>query len=208
MKLFYPFAVLTLFFTGFFTQLQATVHEVEVSNFSFTPNTLNDVFVGDTVRFIWVSGTHTTTSTSVPQGAAAWDEPITSNNTEYDYVVEVLGNYAFVCTPHPGSMTGTFTAQAATSLPNHFGSATELLLYPNPARNQLTLELFLQTAGTVKLELLNSLGQLQLVRNNLTYAAGRNVLNIGLSERNLTTGLYFARVTTAQGVITRKFYIQ
>ena len=38
----------------------ATTHNVAVSNFQFTPTNLN-VAVGDTIKWNWVSGGHTTT---------------------------------------------------------------------------------------------------------------------------------------------------
>lgn len=51
------------------------VHVVNVANFSFSPDTLRNVMVGDTVRWVWVEGVHTTTcdpaneGNSLPEGA-------------------------------------------------------------------------------------------------------------------------------------------
>lgn len=93
----------------------ATKWTVQVSNFSFTPATLNSVTVGDTVRWVWVSGAHTTTSSSIPAGAAAWDEMISSSNTEYEYKVTIAGTYNYVCTPHIGmGMVGSFMASGVS----------------------------------------------------------------------------------------------
>lgn len=64
----------------------AKTHKIKVSNFQFSPATTNAV-VGDTILFIWISGTHTTTSTSVPLGAASWDTPMTSTNKKFKYVL-------------------------------------------------------------------------------------------------------------------------
>ncbi|MEX2380170.1 MAG: T9SS type A sorting domain-containing protein [Vicingaceae bacterium] len=65
--------------------------------------------LGDTVLWIWSSGTHTTTSTSsIPNGATSWDIPITSTSTSFMYVPAVEGSYNYDCTPHAAVMKGTF----------------------------------------------------------------------------------------------------
>lgn len=88
----------------------ATEWTVNVSNFQFTQKTLN-VVVGDVIKWVWVSGTHTTTSTTIPAGAASWDSPITSTSTSFSYTVTVAGTYNYKCTPHEAfGMVGSFTA--------------------------------------------------------------------------------------------------
>jgi plastocyanin len=87
----------------------ATTHEVQVANFQFTPANVN-VTVGDTVKWIWVDGFHTTTSTTVPNGAATWDQSINSNSTTFSYKVTVEGAYSYLCNIHPTQMLGTITA--------------------------------------------------------------------------------------------------
>jgi plastocyanin len=81
---------------------------VTVANFQFTPSSISNVSPGDTIRWEWVSGTHTTTSTSVPAGAATWDAPIDAVNTFYEYPATVVGTYNYHCMHHP-SMTASFT---------------------------------------------------------------------------------------------------
>ncbi len=92
----------------------AVKHTVLVGNYFFNPSTVT-VSVGDTVRWVWSAGSHTTTSGVIPGGAASWDELITSSNNTYDYHVTVAGNYNYVCTPHAGmGMVASFTAVAFT----------------------------------------------------------------------------------------------
>ena len=95
--------------------LHATKWVVQVSNFVFTPSSLANVLVGDTVRWEWVIGTHTTTSSTIPSGAPTWDEPITSTNQVFEYKVTIAGTYNYVCTPHASiGMIGSFVASAPT----------------------------------------------------------------------------------------------
>jgi len=81
---------------------------VTVANFQFTPSSLPSVSPGDTIRWEWVSGTHTTTSTSVPGGASTWDAPIDAVNTFFEYPTTAAGTYDYHCMHHP-VMTGSFT---------------------------------------------------------------------------------------------------
>ena len=88
----------------------ATIHEVQVANFQFTPANIN-VSVGDTVKWTWIEGSHTTTSVTIPAGAATWDNPMTSGSTTFLYKVTVAGLYNYKCIPHAAfGMLGTINA--------------------------------------------------------------------------------------------------
>jgi len=98
----------------------ATVHIVQVSNFQFTPANVSDVAVGDTMRWVWVSGNHTTTDdpatqsgNSLPAGAASWNAPMDATDTVFDYPVTVAGIYKYWCIPHQPFMAASFTASTA-----------------------------------------------------------------------------------------------
>ena len=85
-------------------------NQITVSGTSFSPNSLN-VHVGDTITFKWNSGSHTTTSTSVPTGAASWNTPLNSSSTSFQYIITKTGTYNFQCNFHyTMGMTGTLTA--------------------------------------------------------------------------------------------------
>ncbi len=101
----------------------STVFNVAVANFQFTPANLPNVLIGDTIRWTFVSGTHTTTcdpvnnvpgGNSLPSGAASWDAPITAGITTFNYIVTVPGTYKYSCKPHQLSqgMKASFTASA------------------------------------------------------------------------------------------------
>jgi plastocyanin len=121
--------LLLLAFPG---NVSAKIHDVTVSNFAFSPDVIPSVEVGDTIRWIWASGSHTTTSTSVPGGAATWDAPISSSSTTFDYPVLVAGNYTYKCTPHFSmGMVGSFTAEFPSGTRNQASSA-EISVFPNP----------------------------------------------------------------------------
>jgi plastocyanin len=113
----------------------AAVHTIIVSDFSFSPASGVSANVGDTIRWIWSSGVHTTTSSSIPTGATAWDAPITSSATTFSYVPTLPGTYNYVCTPHAGmGMIGSFMVSVPTGI-NEQALTAELNIYPNPAKN-------------------------------------------------------------------------
>lgn len=79
------------------------------SGMSFVPATVS-INLGDTVKFQLQNGSHTTTSTTIPSGATAWDQPINSSTPTYIYVPAAAGTYNYKCTPHQSmGMIGTFT---------------------------------------------------------------------------------------------------
>jgi plastocyanin len=91
---------------------KATTWTILVSNFQFSPATVS-ANVGDTILWQWSSGGHTTTSTSVPTGAATWDHPMTSSATTFKYVLTVKGTYQYWCTIHAPQMAGVLNVSAA-----------------------------------------------------------------------------------------------
>src|ERR1051326_1897572 len=103
MKIFYS---VIIFFSVIICS-KASIHQISVADFSFTPSTVNAV-CGDTILWTWSSGTHTTTSKTIPGCATAWNNPVNSTATSYSIVVSCAGNYNYQCTFHASmGMTGT-----------------------------------------------------------------------------------------------------
>ena len=161
----------------------ATIHTVQVSDFVFSPATGMTVALGDTVNWVWVSGTHTTTSGTIPSGAASWDSPINSSTTSYMYKPTVAGTYNYVCTFHASmGMVGSFTVTTPTNV-NTVVAANVFKLAPNPATSALHIELL---QGTANLTITDATGK-------TVYAQQIS----GKQEVPVTTfanGVYFVRV--------------
>jgi len=85
---------------------------VEVKNFQFKPAVTNAV-VGDVIQFVWKSGGHTATSTSVPAGAATWDAIVDEGHQVFEYTLTTTGTYEYWCTPHKPDMAGTLIVTGA-----------------------------------------------------------------------------------------------
>lgn len=114
--------ILTIFLVGgIYFSANAKKHTVTVANFQFSPVIIPNVFVGDTIRWVWISGNHTTTcdqnadpGTFLPTGAATWNANINVGSQSYQYKVTVPGQYQYTCVFHSVDMGGGFTASAVT----------------------------------------------------------------------------------------------
>ncbi|MEP6596586.1 MAG: T9SS type A sorting domain-containing protein [Ginsengibacter sp.] len=101
--------VMLVCMASFNLKSSATTFTVNVANFQFSVTDIPNVVVGDVIKWVWVSGTHTTTSTAVPAGAGTWDAGISAGSSSFQYTVTIPGTYSYMCSIHP-SMTATFTA--------------------------------------------------------------------------------------------------
>ncbi len=104
------------------SSVKSNIVTITVASNFFSPNNVN-VSVGDSVKWQWIDGSHTTTcdgvfpGTSLPSGAATWDQPINDIMQTYIYVVTVPGTYNYVCQPHfLSGMVGSFQATASSTI--------------------------------------------------------------------------------------------
>jgi plastocyanin len=86
----------------------ATTVHVGVQDFSFT-NGDQDIAVGDSVEWDWISGSHTTTSDATT-GSDVWNSPINNTNppttTSFTHQFNTAGSFSYHCNFH-ASMHGT-----------------------------------------------------------------------------------------------------
>ena len=99
--------------------VQATIHEIDVANFSFTP--LGTVVQpGDTVRWNLVSGFHT--STSDASSPKQWDSGTLQSGVPFDVVFSAAdgpGPFPYRCTFHPTTMMDTIYMESVAE-PTYF----------------------------------------------------------------------------------------
>jgi plastocyanin len=179
---------------------QATVHNIAVTDFDFTPAGGINAQVGDTIIWSWGSGSHTTTSASIPSGAATWDEPITSTSTTFAYVPTVAGTYGYVCTPHASmGMIGSFTVTgSSTSVSNT--PAVAYTMSPNPASSELSIK---SQKDVQSVSLFDMAGRFVRVMNPVSQTSSEKVYNV----QDLTPGMYLLQVKAGAAVSTEKLLI-
>ena len=129
------YAILVLTFT--MSLAKAAIIPIQVLASSFSPAAVNAA-CGDTVVWIWgQSGTHTTTSTTIPGCATAWNNPISITSFTFAITVPCAGTYNYKCTPH--GFTGAITVtcpNGVSDIDNNYASVA----YPNPFAGKVTIE--------------------------------------------------------------------
>lgn len=184
--------LITVALTMLLNLTNATIYTVQVANYSFSPGILN-INSGDTVRWIWVSGPHTTTSTSVPAGAPTWNSSINSSTTQYQMKFTVSGTYNYYCSIHP-SMTGTITVASVGGLSENKNFLTNVSAYPTPFYDNLHISFTTPKRTTTKISIYDITGKLVKPVTDMEYEKGSYIINWdGRNEKGETVnhGLYF-----------------
>ncbi len=112
---------------------------VSVQNFSFSPNPVT-VHVGDTVKWNFVQGTHSTTSGACPpcNPDGHWDSTVlpSGNVFSHAFAASDLGTRPYYCSVHLSIMTGTVNVlmpgDSPTATPTPPGAQTPTPTPPPP----------------------------------------------------------------------------
>jgi len=165
----------------------ATKHRIANSDYQFTPKNLANVHKGDTIRWYWVKGMHTTTSDTIPTGAAPWDSPIDSLDTVFEYVPAKLGVFKYHCTPHVSyGMVGSFTVIPASGISNNQQEPV-FSFFPNPVISDLFIHVE-STESFIRDLMIYDISGKMIREVNFTTGIGTTDKTINLS--NLRPGIY------------------
>ena len=192
--------VLLLTGISFAVITHATIITVTVANFSFSPSSFSAT-VGDTVMWMWTAGSHTTTSLTVPAGAASWNNPMNSSNTMFNYVITQPGNYTYWCAIHTTSMEGSFTAKAALGVPVVSNSVKDFVtVFPNPVSGMLNMHLNVSIDNEELI--ISDISGKEMLRQNP--ASIDNAINVSTWQK----GVYFYSLRRKEQTLNGKFEVQ
>jgi plastocyanin len=194
----------------------ATVHVIDVANFSFLPPKTH-VQPGDTVRWVWVDGTHTTTSDN--SSAKSWDGSVAGIGQSFEIVftgADGNGPFPYHCFYHGTlyNMKDTIfmtsagvEIQGGTGLPEDFSLDQN---YPNPFNPSTTIRFTLPRPADVQFTVINELGE-TVARNPLGRLGAGN-FSVTWDGRNaegqvLPSGVYFYRIQAGDYSETRKMVL-
>lgn len=183
-------------------------HTVQVANFSFTPKDIT-ISVGDTVTFMWVSGSHTTTSDSTA-GPDSWNSPISSTIPTFKVVILYPGLHRYYCIPHGGpggvGMSGTITAnQIAPTEVKESNSVLTYSLeqnYPNPFNPATTIKYSIPENSLVVLKVFNVLGE--EVKTLVNEVKSRGSYSVSFNASELTSGIYYYQIRAGNYISVKK----
>lgn len=108
--------MLLFFLFKSFSDANSTTINIIVQNFSFTPSNIN-ALVGDTIKWNWINGFHTTTcdgdrsGTSLPSKAVPWNSPLNSGNPIFIYKITVAGLYKYTSVFNNNIMHGSIMVE-------------------------------------------------------------------------------------------------
>jgi plastocyanin len=202
---FFILAAFVLFL--FALRANSTTWTVTVRDFQFTPNNFNAV-VGDTVKWQWINGSHTTTSLTVPSGAAPWDHAMNVSSQTFKYVITTAGAYHYKCTPHFPSMVADFTVNPngiisiEGEVPQSFSLKQN---YPNPFNPVTDIKFDVPKASFVMLNVMNILGQQveQLVNEQLQPGSYK----VDWNASGFPSGVYIYKMTSGDFTETKRMIL-
>ncbi len=188
---------IALILTGIFlvSLTQAKTITVSVSDAGFLPASFA-ASVGDTVKWIWMGGLHTTTATSIPLGAATWDKAMNASNTVFEYVITKPGTYNYWCANHTTMMEASFTVTSSATNSTH----SFALVSPDPAIQALDIRLanYRYSSDVIITDVTGK----EVTRATLTGAD--NTIDISKWEK----GVYFYKLSSGAETIDGKFEVQ
>lgn len=136
MKSIFHFIFLFAFFSSFSLFSRAATYTIQVSDFQFTQD-FDTIQVGDTVKWVWINGVHTTTSNGIPLGAQPWNVELNQFNTSFTYVVKGGGTYNYISVPDAPLMGGSFVVTNPVGITNVTLLVTNLNIIRNPIRYKI-----------------------------------------------------------------------
>ncbi|HLT34331.1 MAG TPA: T9SS type A sorting domain-containing protein [Aquaticitalea sp.] len=176
----------------------ATTLIITAGGSGFSPNTAN-INLGDTVLFQWSDGVHTTTSTTIPGGAAAWDEALDGSNTSFMYVPTVAGVYDYKCIPHESmGMIGTFTVNPSTGI-EVAQQSLSVDLYPIPAHDDLNLSFAKPMSGSFYIA--------DIIGRKITTQDFKETNQVKIDLSQLPNGVYFINIQSEEKYLIKKFSV-
>jgi hypothetical protein len=142
-----------------------------------------------------------TTSSFIPSGNSQWAKRSVDMTT-----VPANAQVAFRATSQFGNNifvdNVNFRTGSATGI-EEFVSGSAANIYPNPATDQVTVELNMVKSAKVSFQVVNMLGQ--QVGQNLTKDLNAGQNNTTLSTNDLAPGIYFLNIVTDKGNLQQKF---
>ena len=190
----------------------ARIINISVANFSFTPSSVTNAVVGDTIQWTRTSGSHTTTcngtnGTTRPAGAVPWDAPLNSGTSTFRYIIQVAGIYNYVCTPHAPDMSGTISASASSITQiNEIAAGFKISQnYPNPFNPSTKINFAIPKSSQVVLKIYDNNGKevSTLVNARLNAATYETEWNAS----DVNSGVYYYRIQADNFTETRKMLL-
>ena len=196
------------------SSVHSTTVEVGITSFSFTPNPAN-INQGDSIRWVLISGSHTTTSGNPCTPNGIWDYTFTGPGDTFIFQFDTTGTFPYYCDFHGCTfynMIGTVNVQGVgveeETKSGKSGSKFEILRsQPNPFRSFTEIRYSTSERTHVKIEIFDLVGKRVRTLVNSREDAGQKQIHWDgkdESQHQVNTGIYFIRFETPNFKSVRK----
>ena len=206
MKTVFRFIFLLVIFLSQIIISRATTYIIETSDFQFTQD-FDTIQVGDTVKWVWINGVHTTTSNGLPPGAQPWSVELNQFNTSFSYVVKGGGVYNYISVPDAPLMGGSFVVANPVGISNVSMPAYNFNLIGNPVRDKIEYSFALSENSSVDISLYNIVGNKIQTLYEGALPEGYHHETFSLTQ-NISPGIYFVALRIGEATLTKRLVIQ
>lgn len=179
---------------------------VEISDFTFSPGTLN-INKDEVVTWIIMEGMHSTTSGTSCTSDGIWDSGVmNSAGQTYSYTFNTNGIYPYYCIPHcvSNDMKGLILVDTViTAIAEDIITGIELFQnYPNPFNTFTIIEYQIPQRSFVEINIYDICGKIINTLVNEQKSAGR--YKVVLDAADLPHGIYFYSIKTERSIRIKK----
>ncbi len=192
------FSVIIAASASFSTKAQATFN-VDASGTSFTPNSLT-INIGDTVIWTNSSGFHNVNATTgtFPSNPESFGNALASATWVFKKKFTIAGTYDYQCDAHATQgMTGQVIVQQGSVGIEDVAANSSSLIYPIPAKEEITIDLKNKDFAGLSIKLVNAEGKTVYENTKLS----SSVISIDTRELN---GIFFYQLLDHSGIIETK----
>lgn len=202
------FIFLMLFVTGSALMAQNTYEiKIGVNGYHYAPRITNCT-IGDTVRFVWVSGNNPTRS---DDGQSLPSFSLNNSNQSKSFVMTSSGTIPFYSTTHGdqngSGMAGVINVSGLSANIANKSLVSSLSVFPNPTNDKIGVNFVVKKENNVLIRLLDVLGNDVAILASDKYSAGEYRQSFSVPSR-VTKGLYFVKVSVGSEVAIKRISIQ
>jgi plastocyanin len=197
-----------LFLVFILSKTYTNTQIISVGGMVFTPTPVS-VTVGDTIKWVWANGFHTTTSTTIPAGALPWNAPIDSAHPGFNYIIAAAGQYNYQCNFHyVFGMVGTINASPigikiiSGNVPEKFALYQN---YPNPFNPSTNINFDIAEKGVVKITIYDITSS--EIKTLVNEELDRDSYSVIWDAANFSSGTYFYKLETKDFIETKKMIL-
>jgi plastocyanin len=180
---------------------------IGVNGHHYSPRVTN-CSIGDTIKFIWVSGANPTRS---DDGQSIPTFNLNAANTVRTFVMTSAGSIPFYSTTHGdqngSGMAGIINVSGLSASLANKSLVSTLSVFPNPANDKINVNFVVKKESNVVIRLLDVLGNDVSVLVNDKYSVGEYRQSFAVPSR-VTKGLYFVKVSVGTEVAIKRISIQ